>query len=81
MDYLDPSNARDAECIRAMVISDDVRDDDSINDGTESDDDSYVERREDGAKCTGDAMSDDDCCSDVNATDNCFQWKGQDEVG
>ena len=45
MDCLDPSNAKDTECIRAMILSDDVSDDDSIADGTESDDESYVELR------------------------------------
>jgi len=44
MDCLDPSNAKDAEYILAMIMSDDVNDDDSIDDGTESDDESYVER-------------------------------------
>jgi hypothetical protein len=35
---LDPSNSEDAECIRA-ILSDDVSDGDSIDDGTESDED------------------------------------------
>jgi hypothetical protein len=69
------------QCIRAMILSDDVSDDDSIDDGTESDDENNVEPREGGADCTGGATSDDDCCNDVDAADNCFQWKGQDEVG
>jgi len=81
MGCLDPSNAMDTECIRAVILSDDVSDDDNIDDGTESDDESYVEPRGGGEECTGDATSDDDCCSDVDATDNFFQWEGQDEEG
>jgi hypothetical protein len=80
MDCLDPSDVKDAECIRAMILPDNVSDDDSIDDRTECDDERYVETREGGAECTGDATSDDDCCSEVDATDNCFRWKGQDEV-
>jgi hypothetical protein len=81
MDCLDPSNAEDAVCILEMILSDDVSDNDSIDDETESDDASYVEPREGRAECTRDATSDDECCSEVEATDNCFHWKGQDEVG
>jgi hypothetical protein len=64
-----------------MILSDDVSDDGNIDDGTESHDESYVEPREDDADCIGDATSDDDCCSDVDATDNSFQWKGQHKAG
>lgn len=64
-----------------MIVSDDVSDDDSIDDGTESDDESYLEPREGGAECTGDATSDDDCCSNANATDSCFQWKDKTKRG
>jgi hypothetical protein len=28
-----------------------------------------------------DAMSDDHCCAEVDATESCFHWKGQDEMG
>jgi len=28
-----------------------------------------------------DATSDDYCCTEVDATDNCVHWKEQDEVG
>ena len=62
-----------------MILSDDVSDDDSIDDGTESDE-NYVEPREGGAECTDDATSGDDSCSEVDATDSCFHRKGQDEV-
>jgi hypothetical protein len=62
-----------------MILSDDVNDDDSIDDGTESDE-NYVEPREVRAECTEDATADDDCCSDVDGTDSCFHWKGRDEV-
>jgi sugar phosphate isomerase/epimerase len=48
-----------------MILSDDVSDDDSVDDETESDDAIYVELRERGAECTGHATSDDDCCSEL----------------
>jgi hypothetical protein len=41
-----------------MIFSDDVSDDDSIDDGTEYDGD-YVEQREDGSECAQQATSDD----------------------
>jgi hypothetical protein len=63
MDCLDSRNAEDTGFILAMILSDDVNYDDSIDDETESDDASYVEPRERGAECTGDTTSDDDCCS------------------
>jgi hypothetical protein len=58
---LDPSNAEDAERIRAMILSDYVSDYDSIDDRTESDED-YVEPREGDSESAEDATSDDDCC-------------------
>jgi hypothetical protein len=73
------SNTEDAESNRAMILSDDVSDNDSIDDGTESDK-NYVETREDSAECTEDATAVDDSCSDVDGTDSCFHWKGRDEV-
>ena len=60
-----------------MILSDDVSDDDSIDDGTECDVDN-VEWRE-GAWDR--AASDDHCCSEVDATDSCVHWRGQDAVG
>jgi hypothetical protein len=61
MDRLDPSNAEDAEHIRKMILSEDVSDNGSVDDGTESDDD-YVEPREGDSESAEDATSDDDCC-------------------
>ena len=69
------SNTEDGERNRAIILSDD----DSIDDGTESDE-NYVDPREDGAECTEDITADDDCYSDVDGTDSCFHWKGRDEV-
>jgi len=60
-------------------LSDDVSDDDSSDDGTETDE-NYVEPREDSAKCPEDAPVDDNCCSDVDAPDSRFHWKGRDDV-
>jgi hypothetical protein len=71
MDHLYRSNTEVAERNRAMILSDDVSDNDSIGDWTECDE-NYVKPREDSAECTEDATADDDCCSDVDATDNCF---------
>jgi len=71
-------NARDVEGIRAMILSDDASD--SINDGTEFDG-NYVEMTEGDSACAEDAMSDGYSCNEMDATDSCFQWKGQDEVG
>ena len=64
-------NADDAE--RAMILSDDVSDDDSIGDGAECDGD-YVEPREGDSEGAGYVSSDDYCCTemDVDATDNSF---------
>jgi len=31
-------------------------------------------------ECAEDATSNDCCCTEVDATDSSFQWKGQDEV-
>jgi hypothetical protein len=63
------SNAEDAERIRAVVLYDYVSDDFSTDDGTESDED-YMEAREGTPE---DATSEnDDCCNELDATDNCF---------
>ena len=58
-------------------MSDDVSGDDSIDDGMECDRDN-VERRE----CDWEsAANDDHCCSEVDATDSCVHWTGEDAVG
>ena len=59
-------NADDAE--RAMILSDDVSDDDSIGDGAECDGD-YVEPREGGSGWVEQATSDDYCCNKMDATE------------
>lgn len=79
MDRLQRSKAQDTARIRAVILSDDVSDDDSIDDGTESDE-NYVEPRESGAECTDDTTSGDDSCGEMDSTDSCFHRKGQDEV-
>jgi hypothetical protein len=75
-----------------MILSDDVSGDDSTDYGTEWDGDN-VERREgdwesagrDWESAEGDWESAEDatpdCRSDVDATDSCFHWTGQDAVG
>lgn len=74
------SNAQDAERIGAVILSDDVGDDDCIDDGTECDG-VYVEPRESDLECTEEPKSDDYCCTEVDATDSSSHCKGQDEVG
>jgi hypothetical protein len=59
MDCIYRSNAEDFECIHAVVLSDDLSNDNSIDDGTESDGD-YVDPRGD-SESAGDATLDDDC--------------------
>ena len=59
-----------------MILSDD----DSIDDKTKRDGD-YVEPWEGDSESAEDATLDDDCCNEVDSTDNCFHWKGQDKVG
>ena len=66
------SKAEDAECIRATILSDEVSDDYSLGDGTESNE-NYVEPIEGDPKCAEDAMSDNYCCTEVDAAANCFQ--------
>jgi len=63
-----------------MILSDDVSGDDSIVEGTECDGDN-VERREGDWESAEDATPDDYCRSEVDATDSCFHWTGQDAVG
>jgi hypothetical protein len=75
-DRLDPSNAKDAKHIRAVILSDDVSGDVSIDDGTESDED-YLKLREGDSESAEDAVLDDDCCNEVDAT---FYWKGQGQM-
>jgi len=57
-----------------MVLSDDVSDDESTDDKTESDG-NYVEPREGDAESAEDAAWDDCCGNDVDATDTCFVGK------
>jgi hypothetical protein len=73
-------NAEDAERIRAIIVSDDVSDDDSIDDGTEYDG-NYVEPREGDSESAEEATSNDYCCNAMDATESCFHWKGIDVVG
>jgi hypothetical protein len=65
--------------IRVMVLSDDVSNDASIDDGTGWDGD-YVEPRECDVGCAEDAKSDDDCSNEDEAANSYLHWKGQDEV-
>jgi hypothetical protein len=71
MDGLDPSNDEDAERIHSFILSDNVSDDGSIDDETESRED-YVEPREGYSESAEDAKSGDDCCNEVEVTDSCF---------
>ena len=71
-------NARDAEGIGEMILSDDVSD--SIDDGTEFDENN-VQMTEGDPACAEDARSDGYSCNEMDHTDSCFQWRGQDEVG
>ena len=79
MDSLYSSNAEDAERIRAMILFDDVSDDVSIDNKTESDD-NYVEPTESISECAEHGSSDGYSCAEVDATDNYCHWKRQDEV-
>ena len=63
-----------------MIVSDDVSDDDNIDDGTECDED-YVEVTEDALENAEGATLDGDYCDELLATDNYFHWKGQEKVG
>jgi hypothetical protein len=54
--------------------------DDSIDDLTECNG-NYVKPREGDFENVEDATLDDDCSNEVDNTDNCFHWKGQDKVG
>jgi hypothetical protein len=77
VDRLYRINAEGTKGIRAMILSDDVSGDDSIDDGTEWDGDSVELREGDWESAEGD----DHCCSKVSATDSCVFWTGQDAVG
>ena len=79
MDRLYSSNAGDAERIRAMILFDDVSDDDSIDDAKESDE-NYVEPRESNSECAEHGTPDGYSCTEVDATDSCCHWKRLDEV-
>ena len=72
-------NAQNAERIRAMILHDDVSDDDSTDDAKESDE-LHVEPRESHSERAVHATSDDCTCTEAEGTDNCFHWKRQDEV-
>jgi hypothetical protein len=72
MDCLYRSKAEDAERICAMILSDEVSDDYSLDDGMQSNE-NYVEPIEGDSKCAEDATSDNYCCTEVDATTNCFQ--------
>lgn len=72
LDRLSRNKAEDAECIRATILSDEVIDDYSLDDGTESNE-NYVEPKEGDSKCAEDATSDNYCCTEVDATAICFQ--------
>jgi hypothetical protein len=74
MDRLDPSNDEDAERIHSIISSDNVSDDGSIDDETESHED-YVEMREGYSESAEDAKSGDDCYSQVEVTDSWFIGK------
>ena len=73
-----PKKCSEAAGIRAMIQFDDVRG--SIDDGTEFGE-NYVQMTEDDPTYAEDATSDGYSCYEMVATDSCFQWKGQDEVG
>jgi len=73
MDRLYRRNAEDAERIRAMIF-DDVSDADSIDDGSACDGD-CGERTEGDLQSSEQNTSDDDCCTEVGATDNYFHCK------
>jgi hypothetical protein len=60
-----------------MILSDNVSDDDSIDDGAECDGDN-VERREGDLESAEDATPDDHCRCEVDATYSCFI--GQDKT-
>jgi hypothetical protein len=79
-DRLHTSDAEIAESIRAMILSDNVSDDGSTDDETESHE-GYVEPREGDSENAEDAKSDDDCCNEVDATDNCFVGKDKTKWG
>jgi hypothetical protein len=79
MDRLYSSNAEDAERIRAMILFDDVSDDDSIDDAMESDE-NYVAPRESNPECAEHGISDDYSCTEVDTVDIFCHWKRQDEV-
>lgn len=78
MGRLYPRNARVAEGIRELILSDDVSD--SIDDGTEFDE-NYVKTTEGDPACAVDARSDDYSCNEMDDTDCSFQWRRQGRSG
>jgi hypothetical protein len=79
MDRLDPSNAEDSEHICAMLMSEDVSDNGSTDDGTESDED-YMELREGDSESAEDTTS-EELLQQIVQCSKLFHWKGQDNVG
>jgi hypothetical protein len=67
LDCLSRSKAEDAKRIYAMIYSNEVGGDYSLDDRTESDK-NCVEPIEGDSKCTEDAISDNYCCTEVDAT-------------
>jgi hypothetical protein len=48
---------------------------------TRQNDEEHVEPRESDSESAEDATSDGECSNEVDVTDNCLHWKGQDKVG
>jgi len=80
VDRVHRSNAEDAERIPANMLSGDVSDDDSIDDGTECDG-NYVEPTEGDSESAEEDTSDDYCFNEMDVTDRSCHWIGQDDVG
>jgi hypothetical protein len=80
MHRLDPNNAENAERIRAVILSGNVNDDGSIGNETKSHED-YVEPTETYWETVENAKSGDDCCNEVDTTDNCFIGKDKTKCG
>jgi hypothetical protein len=73
-------DAEDAERFGVVLLSDDVSDDDCIDDGTECDG-YFVEPTESDTESAEDPKPDDYyCCPQVDAAYSGFHRNGQDEV-
>jgi hypothetical protein len=79
MDRLYRSNAEDAERIRAMILSDDMMVTTPVTGRNAME--IMWNREKVFVKSAEDATLDNYCCNEMNATDSCFHWKGEDEVG